>query len=169
MSIREYITEHFQKKITEAPALLVYDASGHYRELVAGLGSDKVHVVDAGQSFIIARERAQGDFYPGASPRGAGPARFVPAIPGAHRQPDQNPGPLLHLRAGGRPLPERAPPTGTLNFAKGATRARKQESIRSLPTVRLPSKPSMPWDRATRMLCCRRSRAVNQTPKSSSG
>ena len=62
MSIQEFILTHLREKLAEAPTLLVYDETGRYRDVVAALATEQVRVVDAGQSFIVAREDAQQQF-----------------------------------------------------------------------------------------------------------
>lgn len=59
MSIAEFIRENvLRPRLTQAGALVVYDADQRYRELCFALAADKVRVVDASQSSIESREAA---------------------------------------------------------------------------------------------------------------
>jgi hypothetical protein len=58
MKIREFIQETFRNRADKAGALVVYDAAKRYRDIVHSLAGDRCKVVDAGDSFIEAQDKA---------------------------------------------------------------------------------------------------------------
>ena len=62
MIIQDYIAQHLRQKLTQSPTLLVYDDTARYHEIVNSLAAANTVVIDAGQSFILAREAAQQHF-----------------------------------------------------------------------------------------------------------
>lgn len=59
MKIQDYILHYLSQKISDVPTLLVYDEARRYQEIVSNLVNETVHLVDASESFIKAREEAQ--------------------------------------------------------------------------------------------------------------
>ena len=58
MKIREFIQTTFRERADKAGALVIYDATKRYRNLILAMADEKCSVMDASESFIEAHERA---------------------------------------------------------------------------------------------------------------
>jgi hypothetical protein len=58
MKIREFLKEHFEKRLEKAGCLVVYDPEERYREIVQDLDGSGCRVIDGSGSTILAREKA---------------------------------------------------------------------------------------------------------------
>jgi len=58
MKIREFLKQHFQKRLDQAACLVLYDPERRYREIVGDLEEAGCQVIDGSQSTILAREEA---------------------------------------------------------------------------------------------------------------
>ena len=58
MKIQEFIQATFRERVERAGALVVYDATKRYRNLVLEMADDQCSVMDATDSFIEAHELA---------------------------------------------------------------------------------------------------------------
>ena len=58
MKIQEFIVNHFRKRLTDVPALVIYDPDQRYRWIVEGMGSAKLKLIDASKSTILGREES---------------------------------------------------------------------------------------------------------------
>lgn len=58
--IKEYIHQHFQKKLDSGYGLVIYDPTLFYKEIVLSLENDHVKVFDASENVVTARENALG-------------------------------------------------------------------------------------------------------------
>lgn len=56
--IREYITEHFRKKLKDLPSLVVYDPEQRYRELLTDIADEHTCVFDINENVLTIREEA---------------------------------------------------------------------------------------------------------------
>ena len=56
--IKEYIQKHFEKKLESASGLVIYDPNLFYKEIVTSLENKNIHVFDASENVITAREYA---------------------------------------------------------------------------------------------------------------
>ncbi|MEZ5044069.1 MAG: PglZ domain-containing protein [Saprospiraceae bacterium] len=56
--IKEYIKDYFSQKLERKQSLVVYDKKLFYKELVNEIASDDIHVFDASENAVLAREEA---------------------------------------------------------------------------------------------------------------
>lgn len=54
--IREYIIEHFKKKLKDLPALVIYDPKQRYRELLTDMADEHTRVFDINENVLATRE-----------------------------------------------------------------------------------------------------------------
>ena len=66
--IKEYIQEHFEKKLRNSSGLVMYDPTLFYKEIVQRLENDNVKVFDASENVITAHENAL-DFWVNEMPK----------------------------------------------------------------------------------------------------
>src|SRR5438093_7839999 len=88
MKIREFMQEHLRKRMEGTGCLVVYDATRRYRELVLGMATSRCTVVDAGESIILAREKAKGVWLELANPAKE-PRQLVVYVPAVKPESDE--------------------------------------------------------------------------------
>ncbi|MBK7566194.1 MAG: PglZ domain-containing protein [Bacteroidetes bacterium] len=56
--IREFIIEHFKKKLKDLPALVIYDPDQRYREILVDMADENTRVFDINHNVLTIREEA---------------------------------------------------------------------------------------------------------------
>ncbi|MCF8085105.1 MAG: hypothetical protein K9M96_18655 [Deltaproteobacteria bacterium] len=59
MKIQESIARHIKTRLDDCKALLISEPEGLYQDLVTGLASEEITVVDGEKSTILRREAVQ--------------------------------------------------------------------------------------------------------------
>lgn len=106
--IREFIKNHFRKKLESGFGLVIYDPSLFYRELVLDLQSSDIQVFDASENVVTAREEAL-DYWVQEMPKKEG-AKLVVYVPFEVKkdQDDLTFDPFIVFSSGGRVFPDEA-------------------------------------------------------------
>jgi hypothetical protein len=106
--IREFIKNHFLKKLESVSGLVIYDPVLFYREIVLDLQGSDIKVFDASENVVVAREEAL-DYWVHEIPKKEN-AKLVVYVP-FERKNDQDEltfDPFILFSAGGRLFPNEA-------------------------------------------------------------
>ena len=106
--IKEYIQKHFEKKLESASGLVIYDHNLFYKEIVTSIKSKNIHVFDASENVITARENAL-EYWVNVMPKNKD-AKIVVYVPFKLKQDadDLTFDPFIIFSSGGRVFPDEA-------------------------------------------------------------
>ena len=106
--IKEYIQKHFEKKLESASGLVIYDHNLFYKEIVTSLNNKNIHVFDASENVITARENAL-EYWVNVMPKNK-EAKIVVYVPFKSKQDtdDLTFDPFIIFSSGGRVFPDEA-------------------------------------------------------------
>lgn len=106
--IKAFIQKHFEKKLDSSSGLVVYDPDLFYKDIVIGMGNEKITVFDASENVITARENAL-DYWVNEMPKKK-EAKIVVYVPFYSKQDadDLTFDPFIIFSSGGRVFPDEA-------------------------------------------------------------